>query len=262
MDGFWAFAGQFWWLVFPLGGMIGGAVHRWGAWAEKNSERRHERRVEELKLRGASHQGGPTGAAPGAGDAPDLGGHAPSGGEGTPDHGLARATPAEVSRVMAEHDAVNARWLDYELDVTKLITYPLMTDVREPLMVAYLRAKRHADALRPQNIEETSDRAALAEYRQAVTDFRVAFDVAEAEALRVRDRDFSDAERTRLATARQLITLSVDRAASPAERRTAYERARKELDGLLSLSADSLEAMREQAARALPAAVPPPRDLP
>ena len=50
---------------------------------------------------------------------------------------------------MKAHDAVNKRWLDYELDVGKLIDYPVMTDVREPLTVAFLRAKREADGLRP-----------------------------------------------------------------------------------------------------------------
>ncbi|MBZ5869692.1 hypothetical protein LAQ72_27990, partial [Escherichia coli] len=55
----------------------------------------------------------------------------------------------EALRLFADHDAVNSRWLAYELDVAKLIDFPMMSDVREPLTVEFLRAKRLADGLRP-----------------------------------------------------------------------------------------------------------------
>jgi hypothetical protein len=45
----------------------------------------------------------------------------------------------------------------HELDVGKLIDFPVMTDVREPLTVAFLRAKREADGLRPAKPEEMAD---------------------------------------------------------------------------------------------------------
>ncbi len=73
---------------------------------------------------------------------------------------------------MDSHDAVNRRWLDYELDVGKLIDFPVMTDVREPLTVAFLRAKRTADGLRPGAPEDITTAARLAEYREAVTQLR------------------------------------------------------------------------------------------
>ena len=43
---------------------------------------------------------------------------------------------------MAAHDAVNRRWLDYELDVGKLIDFPVMTDVREPFLQSHSSARR------------------------------------------------------------------------------------------------------------------------
>src|SRR4051794_19031873 len=39
----------------------------------------------------------------------------------------------DTAAVMVDHASVNARWLEYELDVAKLIDYPMMSDVREPL---------------------------------------------------------------------------------------------------------------------------------
>lgn len=65
---------------------------------------------------------------------------------------MQQASRSEVGQLMEGHDAVNRRWLDYELDVGKLIDFPVMTDVREPLTVAFLRAKRTADALRPRKL--------------------------------------------------------------------------------------------------------------
>lgn len=78
-----------WWLVFPLSGVMGGWARSW----QKSTERRHQRRVELYKLRNQSLQ-------------------------------AEQVAEAEVASLMATHDAVNRRWLDYELDVGKLIDFP------------------------------------------------------------------------------------------------------------------------------------------
>ncbi len=130
----------------------------------------------------------------------------------------------------------------------KLIDFPVMTDVREPLTVAYLRAKREADGLRPARPEEITTAARLAEYRAAVHTFELAFDVAEREAKRIKDSNFTGPERQRLATARKLLNVASDNAATPAERQTAYKRARRELDGLIVLPEATLAALEEKIA--------------
>lgn len=209
------FAGDFWWLVFPLSGVFAA----WGDSWRKSSKRRHQRKVELYKLRYQGQQPEQTQAD-------------------------------EVKALMDTHDAVNQRWLDYELDVGKLIDFPMMTDVREPLTVAFLRAKRDADALRPMKPDSVSA-ARCAEFRAAVNDYEVAFSVAETEARRLKTGGFSEGERKRLATARKLVTIAVDGAASPAERQTAYRRARRELDGLIVLPDRAVNLLEGQVARAL-----------
>lgn len=194
------FVGHFWWLIFPLSGLFGGWARSWS----KASERRHRRRVELYKLRNQAAE-------------------------------LEKASRTQVRQLMASHDAVNRRWLDYELDVGKLIDFPVMTDVREPMTVAFLRAKRTADSLRPGAPEDITTAAQLREYREAVHSFELAFDVAEREARRIKDSNFTGPERDRLATARKLLQIASDAAATPAERQTAYKRARRELDGLIVL---------------------------
>ena len=54
-----------------------------------------------------------------------------------------------IKRTVREHDRTDTRWLDYEIDVSKLLDYPLMTDMRDPLTQRFHRAKLRADLLRP-----------------------------------------------------------------------------------------------------------------
>ncbi len=210
------FLGHSWWLVFPLSGVAGGWARSWS----RASERRHQRRLELYRLKHQAEQ-------------------------------AEQVRAGEVAQLMATHDAVNKRWLDYELDVGRLIDYPMMTDVREPLTVAFLRAKRDADGLRPGSPDQIGARSRLDEYRAAVNAYEVAFDVAEREARRLKDSSFSGPERQRLATARQLLTIAVDEAATQAERQTAYRRARRELDGLIVLPDVTVASLEEQVARML-----------
>ena len=141
-----------------------------------------------------------------------------------------------ISRAVKEHDRTDIRWLDYELDIAKLLDFPLMTDMREPLTIGFHRAKLRADLLRPASAEALlDDRAAAREYLDAVGNYVTAFDVAEAEAIRRRRNDFSRAEQQRIARAQNLLRVASDNAATPQEREHAYAIARKELDGLIVL---------------------------
>ena len=141
---------------------------------------------------------------------------------------------------------MTARWLEYELDVAKIIAFPAMSDGRQPLTAAFLRAKRIADGLRPASAKARLTKDQLAEYRNAVADFEVAFDVAERDARRIKDSSFTEVERKRLDTAKQLLTVAIDQAATPAERQLAYRRVREELDGLISLSDGAIEVLESK----------------
>ncbi|OBH81144.1 hypothetical protein A5681_02885 [Mycobacterium scrofulaceum] len=143
-----------------------------------------------------------------------------------------------LRRVVEEHSRTDTRWLDYELDVAKLLDFPLMTDMRDPLTVAFHKAKLRADFLRPVKAEDLlDDRDAAAQYRAAVEDYVTAFNTAEAEAMRRRRSDFSREDQQRIARAQNLLRVASDPAAAPQERRRAYEVARQELEGLVVLPA-------------------------
>jgi hypothetical protein len=232
MEPLFQFIGSYWWLVFPLAGGMAAIGSAW----ERGAKRRHLRRLEiiraksELRTARAAARGRPL-TTPAA---------------AAPPAEKPLTQPQEIERLFATHDAVTKRWLDYELDVAKLIAYPAMSDGRQPLTAAFLRAKKLADGLRPASAKTPLTRDQFVEYRTAVTDFEVAFDVAERDAKRLRDSSFTDTERKRLDTAKQLLTVAIDQAATPAERQLAYRRVREELDGLISLSDEAIEVLENR----------------
>lgn len=143
-----------------------------------------------------------------------------------------------LTRTLEEHSRTDARWLDYELDFAKLLDFPLMTDMRDPLTIGFHRAKLRADLLRPAKAEDLIDDPDAAErYLSAVEAYVTAFNVAETEATRRRRNDFSREDQQRIARAQSLLRVASDSSATAQERRNAYDVARKELDGLIVLPA-------------------------
>ncbi|HUH67766.1 MAG TPA: hypothetical protein VLZ05_02185 [Mycobacterium sp.] len=219
------FAANFWWLIFPLGGAIGGGVRVIAA----ANERRAERRLERYRLK----QQAKIAVAQASGRVRNN----------------EESSRRELAKVIAAHDRTDARWLDYEVDIAKLLDFPMMTDMRDPLTLAFHRAKRHADLLRPERPDDlVSDREAQLEYRNAVHEYISAFEIAEAEAIRRRRSDFSEDEQLRLARAQNLLHLAQDEAATREERQNAYARASKELDGLIVLPAPARASIERRIA--------------
>ena len=141
-----------------------------------------------------------------------------------------------IARAVKEQDRTDTRWLDYELDITKLLDYPVMTDMRDPLTMRFHQAKLRADLIRPGKAEDLlDDRQAAREYLDAVEEYVTAFNVAEAEAIRRRRNDFTRADQHRLTRALSLLRVATNEAATPQEREHAYDLAGRELDGLIVL---------------------------
>ena len=154
------------------------------------------------------------------------------------DGGNQAAQRRSLTRVLREHDRTDTRWLEYELDFARLLDFPLMTDMRDPLTIDFHKAKLRADFLRPAKAEDLLDDGdAAARYLAAVEDYVTAFNIAEAEAKRRRRNDFAPDGQQRIARAQSLLRTASDTAATPQERQIAYDRARRELDGLIVLPA-------------------------
>jgi len=217
VDGFWDFVGSYWWLVFPLSGIVGGWIRGAQVW----DERRRRDKIEMYKIKHAEERA--------VQEADEV-------------------LTGEIERVVAAHDETERRWLDYELDAVKVLEYPVMTDMREQVTVDFHRARRDAESLRPADPEELRDRRRLDRYREAVREYQVRFDVAEREARRRRASDFSSAERQALDRAKKLLAIADDEGATHAERQSAYRRATKALEGIIVLPDAATDAIEQRIA--------------
>lgn len=235
MEHLFDFVGSYWWLVFPLMPAFGAAAAGW----QRATRRRHKRRLEILQAKTELRA---------AGARTVTTAHEPQ--------PITRPSPVpdQLEKLFAAHDEVTRRWLEYELDVGKLIAFPAMSDGRQELTAAFLRAGKIAGGLRPATSSTKITPDQLEAYRGAVTDYELAFDLAERDARRRKDSSFSETERRRLATAKQLLTVAIDQAATPAERQLAYRRVRDELDGLLAIPDGAIVELEKKVALELPPA--------
>ena len=82
-----------------------------------------------------------------------------------------------LERLRARHDALLARWMEYETDAARAIAFPGMSDGRQPATAAFLAALERARDVRPRPDRVTAEEFAV--YRAAVDDLERTFDVAE-----------------------------------------------------------------------------------
>jgi len=83
-----------------------------------------------------------------------------------------------LARLRHAHDAVLARWMEYETDPARQIAYPAMSDSRNPATSAFLTVLRTAAEARPA-VDARVTASDYAEYRDAVAALQRAFDIAE-----------------------------------------------------------------------------------
>ena len=114
------FAESYWWLIFPVGAVVGG----WAGSIGKYNEKRRKDKIELARIKANAQ---------------------------TEQLKLTTTSADQLRRVRKQHDALNEKWFAYELDLATLIEYPLMTDMREPLTLAFHRARVRADDLRPES---------------------------------------------------------------------------------------------------------------
>jgi hypothetical protein len=93
-----------------------------------------------------------------------------------------RGAPLPIEELVARHDAVTAKWLEYETDAGKALSFPQMLDPQHPPTLAFLRAQREAQTLRAEATQDKVTPATFLAYRDAVQAAEAAFAAAEADA--------------------------------------------------------------------------------
>jgi hypothetical protein len=148
--------------------------------------------------------------------------------------------------LIAKHHEIRANWTSYELDASKLLDFPLMTDMREPATIALHKSLKHALSLEPKDIQSVKFvDAATSPFASAVNDLDIAFHTTVSEARRVVWGRFSNEERKRLATAKNLLHIAMDSASSESERQMAYKRVFKEIEGLIHIPKQAVLALEK-----------------
>ncbi|MDT0156486.1 hypothetical protein Q9R19_02485 [Microbacterium sp. ARD32] len=84
-----------------------------------------------------------------------------------------------LDRLRSRHDAVLARWMSYETDPGLALTYPAISDARQPHTAAFLTAVERARDLRPASESARTTASDFSAYRRAVDELERAFDIAE-----------------------------------------------------------------------------------
>ncbi|MEW1835065.1 hypothetical protein [Microbacterium sp. NPDC079995] len=89
-----------------------------------------------------------------------------------------------LARLMAAHDAIAARWMEYETDAARRLAFPALSDVRVPATAEFLRLEGVAREHRPASPAAKLTPEQFTTYRAAVDDVGRAFAAAEQEAWR------------------------------------------------------------------------------
>lgn len=147
-------------------------------------------------------------------------------------------------RLYRRRDELLVAWSRYETDVALMIDYPVMTDYSDPVVRDVIVAMQGIRAAEAEALDLGRGRAESSKLRRAVDRFEVAFVTAEKYARRCGQSKLSDAERSKLATARQALNIILDGAATPSEVDAAYRSLRGSLRGIIDLPDSAVAALQ------------------
>ncbi|MFJ4342997.1 DUF2786 domain-containing protein [Streptomyces sp. NPDC088915] len=136
------------------------------------------------------------------------------------------------------HDTVAVAYGDYLGDVLEWLDRPSLGDVSVPETATLVQALAAADDAR---LGDDLDR-----YQRAVAELRTAWQAADDHARRTGLRQLPPAERSAAEQARKLLATALDTGSgSEHERRSAYAKARKLLDGILVVPPQAVAALED-----------------
>ena len=152
------------------------------------------------------------------------------------------------------HAKIRSEWMAYETDILKIVDFPLLSDMSEPVTIKLHEALRNAVMHEPKNVNamrnipfETSS------YNTAVTELDTAFRAAESKARLSSWNKFTMEEKKRLQRAKDLLAMALNGASTPSERQAAYKQAIKSLQGLIEVPKATILALESNTQLALTA---------
>lgn len=146
-----------------------------------------------------------------------------------------------------DHKAVISEWMAYETDIIKTIDFPMLSDMAEPVTIAFHQAMKNAQLHAPKNMKSMgSVPFGASDYAKAVRELETAWKIAESKARLSSWSMFDLDEKKRLQKAKDLLALALDSGATTAERQISYKAAMKTLKGLIEVPKKTLVAIEEK----------------
>lgn len=136
------------------------------------------------------------------------------------------------AELMAE---IKGKVEEYHNDVINLIRYPVMSDMTNDFTRSMVTAMRQAE-----RAEKAGD---ASEFKDAVLAFEEKFLSAESNARRIASTLFTDDEKKRTETAKQMFALAVNEGSPESEKKIALRRGFKELEGILDVPETAVNAI-------------------
>lgn len=124
----------------------------------------------------------------------------------------------------------------YQEDIVKIIKYPVMTDRTDAYTLKMAKALNHAKRL-----VSTPDSV---EFKDAVAALEDAFLEAESNAIKLSATTLSEADRKKVALAKDLLRVASDEASAENEKKMAFQRGFKTLEGVLTVPEAAVDAFR------------------
>lgn len=131
-------------------------------------------------------------------------------------------------------------WLEYETDPVYVLEYPMVSNMGfEPTANFHFAMTAAKQAFQNKSSTETLE--------QAVARLEHAYKVMIFEAQRMKWSSFTNAERSHLAKAQRLLNIAMDLSSSPNERKIAYKRLLREVEGIITLSPEAVFELESRA---------------
>jgi hypothetical protein len=145
--------------------------------------------------------------------------------------------------------SVKERWVEYELDVFKMLDAPLLLDYSCAETRTLAEAmKRSEQALEESKIADESTAPRLRrEFSETVSALEIAFKVAEDNALRQGISYLDAGEQVKVRRARDLLGVAQNAGASDSEREVSYKQAMKNLKGIIVITDTTQKKILESA---------------
>lgn len=139
-------------------------------------------------------------------------------------------------------DKVNDEWLAWNFDILKVVEFPLLSNLSNPVVREFHRSLNQA---RNMDVQPSVSFPSNHPYVKAVSDLEVAWAAALSEAHRVRLSTFSDKERNSLEKALTLLRVSLDSNSTAEYRQSAYLQARKSIGTLINIPNESIATLSQ-----------------